>query len=386
MKIIQVHNHYTVFGGEDKMFGAISRILRHKGHSVRLFERSSRDLIGLKGKTSAFVGGIYSISAKRAFSKILSAESPDIVHVHNLFPLISPSILVACREFNVPVVMCCPNYKLICPTSLHLRNGTVCEMCCGAREYWCILKNCRNNIFESVGYALRTAVARNWRLYQDNVTLYVPPTEFVKRRLVHAGFPENRVIVIPNMVPLPESGVNGSGGEYVAYAGRISPEKGINTLLEAARQTELHVCLAGDYSQVLEIVKKAPQNVQFIGHMNRGQLDEFYRNARFSAVPSVWFEAFGLVAAEAMSYGLPVIASKIGGLVEIIDDGVTGSLFEAGNAKELADKMKLLWKNPDLCRQMGVAGREKVIQEYSEDVYYQRIMDVYRKAIQMNKR
>jgi glycosyltransferase involved in cell wall biosynthesis len=368
------------------MYESIVRLLRREGHEVCVFERSSKDIRGLTGKMRALTEGVYSISARKAVALLLAAERPDVVHVHNLYPLISPSVLVACREAQVPVVMRCPNYRLTCPISYHFRKGAVCELCCGGREYWCVLKNCRDSVPESVGYALRNAVARKWRLFWDNVTLYVPPTEFVKRRAVDAGLPAERIVVVPNMISAPDSGTEASGdGEYIAYAGRISPEKGIATLLASVRRTGLPVRLAGDYSGMPEIVKTAPASAKFIGHLNRNQLNGFYRDARFLVVPSVWFEPFGLVVAEAMSRGLPVIASKMGGLPEIVEDGVTGLLFEPGNAEDLAEKMQLLWGSPNMCRQMGMAGREKAIREYSEDVYYKRLMVVYKKAIQVNK-
>lgn len=302
--------------------------------------------------------------------------------MNNLEPLISPSVLVACQQFGVPVVMRCPHYHLICPIGLHLRNGAVCELCCGGREYWCVLKNCRGNIFESVGYALRSTVARKRRLFLDNVTYYLPPTRFVKRRLSDAGFPQKRIIVLPNMVCVPDSGVDVFYGKYVAYVGRFSPEKGIQTLLTSARQIGLPVRLAGDYLSLPEVLKAAPPNVQFTGHLNQNRLVEFYRNARFVVIPSICFDVSPLTAAEAMSHGLPVIAAKIGGIPELVEDGVTGFLFEPTDSEDLTSKMKLLWENPDLCRQMGKAGREKAIREYSEDKYYRRLMAVYERAVQ----
>ncbi len=384
MKILQIHNWTRGGGGEDRMYEVIVRLLRKEGHEICVFERNSKDIRGLWGKVRALMEGMYSRSTRKAVALLLAAERPDVVHAHNLYPLISPSILLACRDAGVPVVKRCPDLRLTCPTALHLRKDAICELCCGGREYWCVLKNCRGSVPESVGYALRNAVARKWRLYRDNVTLYVASTEFIKRRLVGAGFPEERFVVVPNMVSVPDSYTNASGeGEYVAYAGRISPEKGINTLLTSARQTGLPVRLGGDYSGMSGLVKTAPANAQFIGHLSRDQLGSFYRNARFLVVPSVCFEAFGLVAAEAMSYGLPVIASRIGGLPEVVEDGVTGLLFEPGNAAELAEKMALLWSNPDLCRRMGQAGRRKAISEYSEDVYHRRLMIVYEKAMRM---
>jgi glycosyltransferase involved in cell wall biosynthesis len=385
LKVVQIHNKYRFDGGENVMYESVIRLLRKEGHEVCVFERSSKEIEGLTRKMHALTEGVFSISARKAVALLLAAERPDVVHVHNLYPLISPSVLVACREAQVPVVMSCPNYRLTCPISYHLRKGAICELCCGGREYWCVLKNCRDSVPESFGYALRNAVARKWRLFSDNVTLYVPPTEFVKRRAVDAGLPAQRIVVVPNMISTP-SGTDALGeGDYIAYAGRISPEKGIATLLASVQLTGLPVRLAGDYSGMPEIVKNASASAKFIGHLNRNQLDGFYRNARFLVVPSVWFEPFGLVVAEAMSRGLPVIASRIGGLPEIIEDGVTGLLFEPGNADDLAEKMKLLWRSPNMCRQMGMAGREKAIREYSEDVYYKRLMVVYKRAIQVNK-
>lgn len=384
MKVVQVHNSYKFYGGETVIFEVTCRILKKNGHKVSLLERSSKKLQVLSGKLRAFTESIYSIPARKELSFILESVKPDIIDLHNIYPFISPSVLVACRQFKVPVVMRCQNYKQICPISFHFRNGKICEKCTGGREYWCILKNCRNNIFESVSYALRTSAARKWRIFKNDVTYYIPPTEFVKNRLVEAGFSPNRISVVPNMVSLPDTGINVSPGEYVAYAGRISPEKGISTLLAAAKRSGLPLKIAGDYSLMPETVKAAPFNVRFVEELNRDQLAKFYQNARFSVVPSIWYEPFGLVIAEAMSCGLPVIASKIGGIPEIVEDGVTGFLVEPGDPEDLSSKMKLLWENPDLCRQMGQAGRKRAAIKYSEDAYYKNIMNVYRKAIMIN--
>jgi len=386
MKILQVHNHHQCRGGEEVMFEAISRTLTEKGHDVFALERNNADVRGLRGKLRAFREGNYSRSAKKAISSILQSKHPDIVHVHNVYTLISPSVLVACRRYSVPVVIRCADFRFIsCPTGNHLNNGSVCERCVGGREFWCALRNCRGSICKSLAYALRTMVARKWRLFKDNVTLYVPPSVFVRQRMIDAGFPRDRITVIPNMVSVPDAINENSYGKYIAYVGRISPEKGIDTLLTAAGRTGLPVRIAGDNSQKSELVKKTPPNARFVGLLDPDQVAGFYRNARFSVVPSICFETFGLVAAEAMSHGLPVIASRTGALPEIVEDGVTGFLFKPGNTKELASKMKLLWENPDLCRKMGKAARDKVIREYGEDLYYRRLIETYHRAIDLEK-
>lgn len=385
MIIIQVHSRHRFAGGEDVMFDTINRVLKERGHDISMFERKSQDINGLLMKTWAFMNSIYSRSDKKDMTSLISSKRPSIVHVHNIYPMISPSIFIACRESGVPVVMRCPDYRLTCPTYWHFNEERICERCKNGREYWCILKNCRKNIYESFAYSLRTAVARRFRYYKNNVSIFIPPSEYVKNRLIEAGIRAERIIVVPNMSSLAYSMVDTDNASYIAYVGRISSEKGISTLLTGARIAGLPIRIAGDYSSMPEILKTAPTSVQFVGHLIRDQLGAFYGNARFSVVPSVCNEAFGIVVAEAMSHGLPVIASRIGAIPEIVEDGRTGLLFEPGNAYDLAEKMKLLWNNPELCRQMGRAGKEKVLREYSENVYYERLMGVYMKAMTINK-
>jgi glycosyltransferase involved in cell wall biosynthesis len=187
------------------------------------------------------------------------------------------------------------------------------------------------------------------------------------------------------MIDVPESGVDPSVNQYVAYVGRITPEKGISTLLASAEMTRLRVRIAGDPSPMPELVKKAPANVEFLGPLCREDVETLYRSARFLVLPSLWFETFGLVAAEAMSHGVPVIASNMGGLTEVVDDGATGFLFEPGNPEDLANKMRVLWSDPALCRRMGQTAREKVIREYNEDTHYRRLTVVYETAIRTAK-
>lgn len=381
MRIAQVHNWHRFYGGEDRMFDAIVHLLKEKGHKITIIERRSDTIQNLYQKTHAFLQGIYPISGKKQLLTILSSNRPDVVHVHNLYPLFSPSILRVCKEHKIPVVLRCPDLRFICPISCQFNQDGICERCAVGREYWCILKNCRNNIFESIAYSLRTAVARKCRFFLENVTIFVPPSEFIKSRLVDAGFPQERFIVLPNLSSMHSLRNNGPLGDYIAYVGRISLEKGIEVLLSSARRTELPLKLAGNYSMMPEVLKVTPPNTQFLGPLDRLELSKFYRNARFIVVPSICPEAFGLVALEAMSLGLAVIASRIGGLPEIVEDGVTGFLFETGNSEELSNKMKMLWEDPVKCRRMGQAGREKAVREYSKEMYYQRLIAVYNKAI-----
>ncbi|MCC6797172.1 MAG: glycosyltransferase family 4 protein [Candidatus Hydrogenedentes bacterium] len=385
MLALHIHNYYRYRGGEDVMFERICGILRAKGHSVATFERKSNDISGAVAKIQAFVSSAYSKTAKAAVKAALREQNPDVVHVHNLYPLISPSALEACAEEGIPVVMRCPNYRMECPTGVLMRNGKVCTSCSGGREYMCAVTNCRGNIAESTAFAARNMLTRQRGLFHSAVDVFVPPSEFVKRRLIAAGFAAERITVVPNVVPLPSIIADPAAGIYVALAGRFSEEKGIETLLHAAKRLpNIPVRIAGEGPMESVLRSLAPSNVTFVGQLDREALAEFYARARFCVVPSRWYEAFGLVAAEAMSFGLPVVSTNMAGLAEIVDDGVTGLHFGAGDAATLAAHIERLWNDSCLCVQMGEAGRRKVEREYSEETYYTRLMNVYAKAMRTN--
>ena len=383
MKALQIHNHYRFRGGEDAMFENICAMLREHGHDVMTYERRSESIGGLAGKLKATMNGIYSREAREEVDVLLAKERPDLAHVHNLYPLISPSVLSACAARGVPIVMRCPNYRLACPTAVHLRNGKPCELCRGGREYWCALTNCRGNLVESTVMAARGYLVRSLGLIADTVRMFVPPSECVRQRLLEAGIPSARIRVVPNTVSLPDMACDASLGAYVAFAGRLSEEKGVSTLVDAARKLPaIPFLIAGDGPLLASLRATAPHNVDFIGHLGCAELGTFYSRARIGVVPSIWLEAFGLVAGEAMAHGLPVVASRIGALPEIVDEGVTGHLFHAGDADDLAARIDALWGDPCRCKAMGLAGREKVKREYTRGVYYARLMRVYEEVLE----
>lgn len=385
MRTLHVHNYYRYRGGEDVMFERICSLLREQGHLVATYERQSGEIGGISTKVRAFASSAYSLSAKRDINAILSDSKPDIVHIHNLYPLVSPSVIEACAERDVPVVLRCPNYRLECPAGVLMRQGKICTLCSGGNEYWCALTNCRGSILESVAIATRNMLARMGGLFR-HVSVFVPPSTFVKSRLIAAGFPEDRIRVVPNVVPVPKFCADASKGQYVAFAGRLSAEKGIETLLEAAKRVpNIPVRIAGEGPLDGALRAVAPSNVIFVGRLAGDALAAFYANARMAIVPSRWYETFGLVAAEAMSYGVPVIATNMAGLAEIVDDGTTGFLFHAGDAATLAARIERLWNSPVLCRSMGAASRRKVEREYSEQTYYQRLMNVYGYALKLDR-
>ena len=384
LKIVLVHNRYAIPGrgsGEEVAFDAISTLLKEKGHTVLQYFRSSLEVPEMKfGNLRAFFTGIYNLSAKKEMQKLLERERPNLVFAQNLYPLLSPSVLVACQNANVPVLMRCPNYRLICPSGLFMRKGNACELCAGGKEYWCFLNNCEGNVFKSMGYALRGFVARQFSLFRDNVDVFMVLTEFAKRKLIQNGFPEDRITVISGLAnptrikPLE----NRKNGGYVGFAGRVSPEKGIDTLLGAARKLpDVPFKVAGNNDRNPNLLKQAPANIKFIGQLNHESLKEFYAGAKMIVLPSKWYEGLPMVIVEAMLYEKPVISSDLGGLPEIVQHGSTGFLFQHDDVEDFADKIETLWNDPNLCRRMGMTARKKAEKQYSPDAFYERFMNSY---------
>lgn len=383
MRILIVHNEYGKFSGEEAVVQSLSQLLEEHGHQVHYFSRSSAAIPGMRlGNIRAFFSGIYSFSSRNAMRRCLREFTPDIVHVHNVFPLISPSVLGVCRRAGVPVVMTVHNYRLVCPNGLHMNDGHICEKCCGGREYHCLLNNCEGSYFKSLGYFLRNYFARKFCLFKRNVLMFACLTEFQRQRLIEEGFDAAKIVVIPNMVDDGSIEPSKSVGDYVGFVGRVSPEKGVDTLVEAARDLpEIMFKAAGVFDRMKVLVADSPENFEFIGPVKHEKISEFYKSSRLVVLPNICFEGFPMILPEAMLSAKPIIASRIGGIPEIVDDGKAGLLFEPGNHEDLARKIKKLWDNPELCRKMGQAGREKALREYSSEKYYSHLMAVYEKAI-----
>lgn len=383
--VIQLFNEYrSIVNGEQTVVQQTHGLLERHGFRTRLVTRSSRDIApNLWGKAQAFVSGIYSRAAYRDMRQLLDEERPDLVHSHNVYPLFSPAALVACRDAGVPVVLSLHNHMLTCPKSDHLYQGTICERCVGGKEIHCVLRNCRSNIFESLGYAARSAAARHFRWFHDSVTTYIALTHFARERLIQAGFAAERISVLNNAVELPATAApDPAAGKYVAFVGRLSAEKGVELLVEAARQLpDVSFRIAGDGPLAQAARAGAPANVTFLGPVPREDLSSFYSHARFVVAPSQCFEMCPLVVLEAMAHGLPVVASRLGGVPELVSHGETGLLCRPGDASELATSIRQLWSDPDFIRRAGQAGRQRAEQHHTEDAYWERLATIYHHAV-----
>jgi glycosyltransferase involved in cell wall biosynthesis len=383
MKIVQLYNQQrSLFGGEETVVATIRRVLERNGHQAMTLMRSSRGAErSFVSKASIALSGIYNPFAYREMERFLETERPDIVHVHSVYPNYSPSVLAACRAHRVPVLFHVHCHILTCPNWYHLRDGKTCERCFGGHEQWCLLTNCRGSLAESAAYSLRSVVARKLGLFRHNVTLFLAVSQFLRDRLILAGYPPAQVEVLRNAVTADAGNAHApAGAGYIGFAGRLSHEKGVDTLLAAARVCALPVKIAGDGPEMERLRSLAPPNVEFLGRLDREQMSSFYRGSRLIVSPSRSFEGFPLATAEAMMMGKPVIANCIGALPELIEDGVRGLLVPTDDHTALAGRMNLLWNNERLRQQLGSAAKAWAEKHCNEEVFYATLLAAYERA------
>jgi len=383
MRVLMIHNEYARPSGEEHASQAIADLLTRHGHEVHWHRRSSAEIAGsLAGQAKAFFTGVYNPSSRRRVARLLTEREYDVVQVQNLYPLLSPAILGPIRKAGLPLVMRCPNYRVFCPNGLHLVKGRVCERCLGfGRELWCVLRNCEEGLFKSTGYAVRNAVARLSGMIRRNVNVFIVQSEFQKRKFAAQGIEPDRMVVIPGVTPRSAEDEPPGTGRTISFVGRLSAEKGVVEFIEAARRLpDQPFAVAGDASGVQSLVDSAPANVHFAGFVSGADLETFYRQTKVFVCPSKWYEGFPNVITRAMVAGKPVVASGIGALPEIVDDGVTGWVFTPGDVDELVDRIGRLADDEPARGSMGAAGRAKAARLYSEDAVYAKLQETYARA------
>jgi len=363
--------------------------LRSHGHEVVTYERSNSEMVGssplerlrLPKKT---------VWAKDSYQEVLALlrqERPQLVHVHNTFVQVSPSIFAACREAGVPVVQSLHNFRLLCPSATFFRDGRICEDCRVSGLWQSVRHACyRQSRCATATIAIMLTVHRMARTWVDGVTTFVALSEFSRRKFIEGGFPDAKIKVKPNFVA-PDPGARNEAGDDAVFVGRLSPEKGIKTLLRAWAQLHVPVNLRiygdgplrGELEQLAYDLKLS--RVNFLGHVDHADTQAAIKNARFLVLPSECYENFPLTIIEALSCGTPVICSRLGAMQEIVADGCTGLHFTPGSPEDLADKVAWAWEHPRQVKDMGKAARQDYEQKYTAESNYDSLMSIYHHAI-----
>jgi len=391
MRILVVHNGYQKHGGEDVVVEAEERLLRAHGHSVVRYRRHNEELRG-RGPLDILTAGMQTVWSKasaREVAALLAKEKPGVVHFHNIFPLISPAAYYACEEAGVPVVQTLHNYRLLCPGAYFLRDGRVCEECLGRSVPWPgVVHGCyRESRAATAAVATMIAVHRGMNTWREKVGVYIALSEFARKKFIEGGLPGERIVVKPNFVD-PDPGLKCGAGEYALYVGRLSVEKGLRVLLGAWGQLRGRIPLriAGDgplkEEIAAEIKTRGLSGVDLLGRLAPSEIVALMQGARFLVLPSVCYENFPLAVAEAFACGLPVIASRLGSMAEIVADGDTGLHVTPGDSAELAAKVDWAWRNPDKLQELGKAGRQEYVSKYGPEQNYKRLIGIFERAIE----
>lgn len=378
-KVLFVHNSYQQRGGEDSVVEAEIALLREKGHEVLTYGRHN-DELKEAGKAALVMDTIWSRRTTNDVAGILKLHRPDVIHVHNTFPLISPSLYWAADQARIPVVQTLHNFRLLCPQAMLLRDGKVCEDCLGKTPLRGVMHACYRGSVAQTGVLAGMLMAhRTLGTFQHKVARFIALNKFCRDKFVEGGLPASRFSIKPNFIDggtRPDES-HRSGGLFV---GRLSDEKGVDVLASASRRAGVlgfKVVGGGE----LQALAESAFGEGYLGFCGLEQILHLMRTASYLVVPSVWYENFPRTIVEAYASGLPVIASRLGALAEIVDDGRTGLLFEPGNADDLAAKLRWAEEHPVEMANMGRQARLVYETRYTPERNYVELMQIYEEAI-----
>jgi len=382
MRIFTIHTYYQQRGGEDESFAAEVALLRERGHEVLALTFHNQELDRMPPWRQGLVT-LWNREAYRRVRESIRQHRPDLMHVHNTFSLTSPAVVHAAKAEGVPVVMTLRNYRLLCVNALFFREGRVCEDCLGRLPWRGVVHGCyRDSRLASLGVASMLALHRalgTWNL----VDRFIALTEFARQKFIEGGLPAEKIVVKPNFVH-PDPGPGEGRGGYALFVGRLSPEKGVRTLLRAwallGGRVPLKVVGDGPLAdEVQEAARRLP-GVEWLGRKSPKEVYALMGEAAFLVFPSEWYETFGRVAIEAFAKGTPVVASRIGAVGEVTEDGRTGLHFRPGDAEDLAAKVEWAWAHPREMAEMGREARREYEQKYTAEKNYEMLMAIYERA------
>ncbi len=391
LSVLCVHNRYIQPGGEDQVFESESQLLAQNGVRVEKVEEQTTYPGGLVRKIEAAVDCIWSRSWYQKCKTLLRDIRPDVVHIHNFFSVISPSVYYACKEEGVPVVQTLHNYRLACPAASFYRNGKVCEECLERGPFHAVRYGCyRESKLATAALATMLEVHRRKNTWTEMVDCYVALTEFAREKMIQGGLPAEKIRVKPNFV-LPDPGPRRGQGDYALFVGRLVDLKGVGTLIKAWSKLpgSIPLVIAGDgpYRPEMEklIVDFKLGNVDYRGRLSRPETLATMKSARFLMFPSEWYEGFPVTIAESFACGVPVLCSRLGGMQEIVEDGRTGLHFTPGDAADLAEKVQWAWSNPEETSAMGLAARAEFEAKYSAERNFGMLTEIYESVIARTK-
>lgn len=384
MNILMAHNYYQQPGGEDQIFAAESELLESRGHRVVRFvlhnervEEMSRAELARKT--------VWNADVYRELRELIREENIEVAHFQNTFPLISPAAYYAARAEGVPVVQSLHNYRLLCPNGLFFRDGHVCEDCLGKKIPWPGVAHACYRSSRSASGVVATMLSSHRALntWTRTVDVYVAAlSSFGRRKFIEGGIPEEQIVVKPNFVPDPGPG-EGLGG-YAVFVGRLSTEKGIETLMEAwerlGGEVPLKVIGNGPLATTVQEAAERMTGIEWLGQRSLEEMHEILGEAFFLVFPSVWYEGMPRILLESLAVGTPVIASNLGAMTELVRPGATGLHFRPGDQGDLAEQVGWAFDHPGELARMRREARAEYESKYTAERNYRMLMEIYQYA------
>jgi len=389
MKVLLCHSYYQQRGGEDRSFEEERELLIQEGHEVIDFVRRND---ALRGRSGLRIAGttLWNRQAAATMRQLVDEHRPEIVHLTNTFPLLSPAVVRAAHGHGAAVVQALRNYRHLCANGCLVRAGRPCEECPGRIIPWpAVVHRCyRDSVAASSVVASMQVLHRLLGTWRSRVDAYFTPSEFARSKFIEAGYPAERVHVKYNSVHFGSAGaLVAARDDYLVFVGRLCHEKGVALVLDTWKASPslppLRIVGDGPLADLVSAAQERDQRITWHGQLDRDKLYEQVSGARALLMPSVWYETFGRTIAEAFAVGTPVIASRLGAMAELVEHERTGLLFEAGNAADLGRQIARFQQlSAEQTTEMGEAAQRRYEQRFTPQRNYARLMEIYRLARQ----
>lgn len=393
--ILNVSQNHYVRGGSDRYFFMFAELLKKHGHRVIPFtaanaknEPSEWERYFPRGADFDSPGGgdllrfLYSRDAVKSLQRLLNDTKIDIAHFHIYYGKLTASILEVFKRADIPIVQTLHDYKLTCPVYSHLSNYEICEVCAGKHFWRALPKRCNRGSFARTALSVTESYVSHMLGAVSKFDHFISVSDFLRKKMISHGIPESKISTVHNFVDVSDITPSFDIGDYVLYFGRLHRSKGILTLIEAALPLK-HVPLyiVGDGEAVSEIQHMLERNgcehIHLLGFKHGDELRELILNSICTVLPSELYENCPMSVLESYAYGKPAIGADIGGIPELIEDGVDGFLVPSGEQDTLRDRLLWMFEHKTEAVEMGKAGRKKMETAFNADIHYEKIMDVY---------
>ena len=407
MKILQINKFFFLKGGSERHFFDLSELLLKKNHEVitwstkhpKNFSFPNQELFAnyndfseknsILKKLFKAQRILWNQDAKKKLEKIIKQKKPDIAHLHNISTHFSPSIIFVLKKCKIPIILTLHDYKFFCPNYKFFSNNEVCFDCLKNKNYnSCISKKCiKNSWIQSLGGYLEGKWQKDFLKIQEKIDIFLAPSLFIKRKAIEWGIPKEKVIYLPNFIDQDykdEKQKNKKQDNYFLYFGRLSQEKGVEFLIKSFLkisnrfpQFKLKIAGNGPEGKKIKDLIKGNQQIELLGKKNSKELKEIIANSYLTIIPSLWPENFPYSVLESSILAKPVLASKIGGLSEMIKHEKTGLLFKSNNQNDLEEKILWAIKNLKKIKQMGELAQKEILEKYNSEKYYDKLIKTY---------